>query len=74
MSLKKKLNFPDYEKAIEQLLEQKHGMIHHSDLAAYLMIAPSTAMGYMKIYAKKHNITYIKGWLFIEKEDQAAAG
>jgi len=74
MTRKKALTFPDYEAAIEYLLKEKGGMIHHSDLAAYLTVSPSTAIGYLKIYAKRHNITYTHGWLFIEKEEPKDSG
>jgi hypothetical protein len=67
------INKSKYEKAITELLEKKNGMIHHSDLAAYLGIAPSTAIGYMRIYAIRHGIEYYKGWLFKVKESEETA-
>jgi len=67
------IKISEYEKAITELLEKKHGMIHHSDLSAYLGIAPSTAIGYLRIYAIRHGLEYYKGWLFKLKEGEETA-
>jgi Mn-dependent DtxR family transcriptional regulator len=68
--LRKRYSFEDYDRAISELLQQKGGMIHHSDLSVRLGVSASTAISYLRIYAKTHNLTYQEGWLMVEQEEQ----
>jgi Mn-dependent DtxR family transcriptional regulator len=69
--LRKKYTLDDYENAIGELLRERGGMIHHSDLSARMGVSANTAISYLRIYAKRHNLTYLQGWLMVENEGTA---
>jgi Mn-dependent DtxR family transcriptional regulator len=69
---RKRFNTEDVEKAIESLINERNGLVHYTELAARLGMAPSTAALYMKVYAKKHGIRYDTGHLWNEPVEVAS--
>jgi Mn-dependent DtxR family transcriptional regulator len=69
---RKRFNTEDVEKAIADLINERNGIVHYTELAARLGMAPSTAALYMKVYAKKHGIRYDLGHLWNEPVEVAS--
>jgi Mn-dependent DtxR family transcriptional regulator len=69
---RKRYNTEDVEKAIKDLINERNGVVHYTELAARMAMAPSTAALYMKVYAKKHGIKYDLGHLWDEPVEVAS--